>query len=339
MLLSTPLALSIKTHLPQAQVDYLIFKGTEEALANNPHVRRVHTLAPGSSGLGTLIQLWRRYDYSLGAGWSDRTAIFCFACACQRQGFRTPARQEWWKRHLLQHCRTVDDRMHMVPLTLTQLEPLGIPPIPRVVLEHNSGDAAFARRQLGERPYILLHPYSRRPFKYWPAAAWASLAEMIRSRAALRPVFTRSQLPSDQEQLRRIESAAGGTLESLAQPFTLRQLAAAIQGSRAYVGIDTAATHVAAAVGAPTIAIYGPTPPSLWGPWPNDCPDTTPFARSGQSQVRGSVTILQQSWPCSPCSRETCFISRRGKVECLEDLRPETVFAALAKALPHSQHA
>jgi heptosyltransferase III len=333
VLLSTPLALSIKTHLPRAQVDYLVFKGTEEALANNPHVRRVHTLSPRSSGLGSLVQLWRRYDYSIGAGWSDRTTIFCFACGRRRLGFRIPARQDWWKQHLLHYCRTFDGGMHMVPLMLTQLEPLGIPRIPRVVLEFNAGDAAFARKQLGGRPFILLHPYSRRSFKFWPASAWATLAEMIRSRTGLRAVFTRSHDQSDHEQLRRIEREAGGAVESLPQPFTLRQLAAAIHDSRAFVGIDTAATHVAAAVGAPTVAIYGPTSASLWGPWPIDYMGRNPFAARAPFQACGSVTVLQQSWPCAPCGRETCRISQRGKIECLENLQPESAFAALAKSL------
>ena len=333
VLLSTPLALSIKTHLPHAQVDYLVFKGTEEVLAKNPNVRRIHTLSPGSTGLGMMLQLWRRYDYALGTGWSDRTAAFSIACGRQALGFRTLARRDWWKQLLLRHCRMFDGRRHIVPLMLTQLEPLGIPAIPRVVFDCNAGDLAFARRHLGEQPYVLLHPYSRRSFKYWPASAWAGLAERIRSRTNLRAVFTRSPGQADEEQFRRIEIAAGGTVDSLPQPFTLRQLAAAIQGSRAFVGIDTAATHVAAAVGTPTIALYGPTPASQWGPWPNDWPDASPFAMKGKTQVWGSITVVQQSWPCAPCSRETCFISQRGKIECLENRPPEMVFAAISKAL------
>jgi heptosyltransferase III len=333
VLLSTPLALSIKTHLPQAQIDYLVFEGTGEVLAKNPHVRRVHTLAPASSGLGTLLQLWRRYDYAIGTGWSDRTAFFCFACGRHSRGFRAADRQDWWKSRLLEECRLFDGRMHVVPLMLTQLESLGIPAIPRVVMSYNDADAHFARRQLGDRPCILLHPYSRRDFKYWPASAWAKLAGMIRSSLALRAVFTRAQSEADQEQFRRIQAQVGGAADCIPVSLTWQQLAAAIHTSRAFVGVDTAATHVAAAVGAPTIALYGPTPSAAWGPWPNDWPGTTPFLANGQTQVCGQITILQQSWPCTPCSRETCFISRRGKIECLEDLAPETVFDALSLAL------
>jgi len=42
----------------------------------------------------------------------------------------------------------------------------------------------------------------------------------------------------------------------------------AAQGARLYVGPDTSVTHLAAASGCPTIALFGPTDPRLWGPWP-----------------------------------------------------------------------
>jgi heptosyltransferase-3 len=332
VLLSTPLALSITTHLPGAQVDYLVFKGTEGVLAKNPHVRRVHTLEPDSSGLATLLKLWRRYDYSIGTGWSDRTGIFCFAAGREAHGFCALGGKDRWKRWLLEKCLPFDGRMHMVPLLLTQLESLHIPAIPRVVMGYDADDVRFAREQMGETPYVLLHPYTRQLYKYWPASAWAKLAKLIRSETGVRAVFTRSRAQADEEQFQRIQKEAGGMVDCFAQPFTWTQLAAAIRESRGLVGVDTAATHVAAALGVPTVAIYGSTPASLWGPWPSDWAGDSPFKSRGSTQVCGRVTVLQQSWPCAPCNRETCHISNRGKMECLEDLPPERAFEAIRAA-------
>ncbi|MDB6111161.1 MAG: hypothetical protein JWR69_2911 [Pedosphaera sp.] len=329
VLLSTPLALSIKTHLPAAQVDYLVFKGTEGVLAKNPHVRRVHTLQPGANGLATLLKLWRRYDYAIGTGWSDRTGIFCFASGREAHGFCTLGGKDRWKRWLLKKCLPFDGRMHMVPLMLTQLESLHIPAIPRVVMGYDAEDARCAREQLGEKPYVLLHPYTRQPYKYWPASAWANLAKMIRSETGVRAVFTRSHAKADAEQFERIQKEVGGGVDSFAQPLTWTQLAAAIRASRGLVGVDTAATHMAAALGVPTVAIYGSTPASLWGPWSNEPTSGSSFAANGKAQVCGRITLLQQSWPCVPCNRETCHISERGKIECLENMSPERVFAAV----------
>ncbi|MDB6019863.1 MAG: hypothetical protein JWR19_4352 [Pedosphaera sp.] len=331
VLLSTPLALSIKTHLPRAQVDYLVFKGTEGVLEKNPHVRWVHTLKPGASGVATLLKLWRSYDYAIGTNWSDRTAIFCYATGRRAHGFVAP-QQEWWKRWLMKERCVLNGRMHMVPLMLTQLEPLKIPAIPRVVVGYDEEDENFAREHLGGKPYVLLHPYTRKANKYWPAAAWAELAGRIQAETSVRAVFTRSGVESDEAQWQQIQLAAGGGVETFPRAFTLPQLAAAIRDSRGFVGVDTAATHMAAALDVPTVAIYGPTPADAWGPWPNDWPTASPFKAAGDVQVRGRITLLQQSWPCVPCNRGNCCISTRRKVECLEDMTPERVFEAIKPA-------
>ena len=294
-------------------MDYLVFKGTEGVLAKNPHVRRVHTLAPGASGLALLLKLWRCYDYSIGTGWSDRTGIFAFACGRQAHGLCTLNGKDWWKRWLLEKCLPVDGRKHMVPLMLTQLEPLKIPAIPRVVMGYDAEDVRFARKQPGDKPYVVLHPYTRQPYKYWPAPAWAKLAELIQSRTPVRAVFTRPHTGTDEEKFKRIQKEAGGMVDCFARPFTWTQLAAAVRNSHGFVGVDTAATHVAAALDVPTVAIYGSTQASLWGPWPNDSASDNPFKAQGGTQSGGRITVLQQSWPCAPCSRETCHITIGGR--------------------------
>jgi heptosyltransferase III len=328
VLLSTPLALSIKTHLPDARIDYLVFKGTEGVLAKNPHVQTVHTVAPGSMGLKQLAGIWRHYDFSIGANWSDRTGIISSLTGRHSTGFYHFKRKEWWKPFLLSQCNFFDGNAHMVPIMLSQLESLKIPALPRVVMGFDEEDAGFARKQLGAGGYILLHPYSRQSYKYWPAVSWAKLAEIIRQ-SGLRPLFTSPAAVADEKQFHTIERAANGVMDSFPQPFTLPQLAAAIQQSRGYVGIDTVATHMAAALEVPTIALYGPTRVTVWGPWPNDWQGSEPYAPGRRIQTRGRITVMQQSWPCVPCNKELCPISSRGKMECLEALSPEAVFESL----------
>src|SRR3984957_18018469 len=62
-----------------------------------------------------------------------------------------------------------------------------------------------------------------------------------------------------------------------------RELAATTAAARAYVGPDTAITHLAAATGTPTVALYGPTDPRIWGPWPVGGLDR-PWAAAGTIQ-------------------------------------------------------
>jgi heptosyltransferase-3 len=332
VLLSTPLALSIKTHLPQAKVDYLVFKGTEGVLAKNPNVRKIHTTSAGFLGTLKFLRLLKRYDFAIGVNPSDRTAICAGLAGRHSIGFSYFSKQEWWKPRILSNCRNYAHDKHIVPLMLSQLEPLGIPAIRRVNAGFDASDSAFAREQLGEN-YILLHPYTRQNYKYWPAEHWAKLAELIVAENLWRPFFTRTYFPSYVAQLASISAASSQKIQTFSGGFSFPQLAAAIRASRGFVGVDTVATHMAAALDVPVVAIFGPTLVHNWGPWPNDWADANPYERKGKIQTRGNITVAQQNWDCVPCGQQTCPISKREKIECLEMLAPEIVFAELKKHL------
>jgi len=314
-------------------VDYLVFEGTEGVLARNPHIRAVHTIPPGSRNLRRFVGLWRRYDVALAANPSDRSAIQCFGAGRTTIGFSYFHRKEWWKRRLLRHCRFYDDSVHIVPLILSLLEPLGIPPWPRVTASFGESDAESVRTDLGVGGYVLLHPYAGRRYKYWTPRGWGELARFIQERMGLRPVFTISADPGDGPVIERILSCAPRGTETFRRRFTLPELAAAIHGSRGFVGVDTVATHMAAALEVPTVALYGPTMTRHWGPWPNDSADRSPYPAQGGMRRLGRIAVVQKEWPCVPCNRESCALSGGGPIECLEAVNPEEVWEELRIAM------
>lgn len=112
---------------------------------------------------------------------------------------------------------------------------------------------------------------------------------------------------------------------------TINQFAAALKDATAYVGLDTATTHIAAALDKQTIAIYGPTLTRYWAPWPNGCDEKSPFSVNKGVQRKGTVTVVQKDWPCVPCNRNECRISDRGRMECLYQLTPDEVFHELRR--------
>jgi ADP-heptose:LPS heptosyltransferase len=87
---------------------------------------------------------------------------------------------------------------------------------------------------------------------------WRSLA------AAVGPVITiAGEVESDRfnhEDRAAFESLGGRFIESL------DTLADTIRPARLFVGADTGPTHLAAALGVPTVALFGPTDPDRWGP-------------------------------------------------------------------------
>jgi lipopolysaccharide heptosyltransferase III len=94
----------------------------------------------------------------------------------------------------------------------------------------------------------------------------------------------------------------------------LRELAALTGEARAFVGVDSAPMHIAAAMGTPCVALFGPSGDIEWGPW----------------GVAHRI-IASTEHPCRPCGIDGCG---GGKVsECLTTLPVERVHAALVELL------
>ncbi len=323
---TTPLALSIKTAYPDATVDYLVFQGTEKVLAKNPYIRNVITVPRGSSGIGILYSLFRKYDIAIAAYPSDRTVVAAAVAGKRSLGLTNGFRKEWWKHLALDNHYVCYDLIHAVSNMLMPLRMLEVEPIPRVVMGYDDCDKAFASDTISHPRYIIMHPYSMKEYKYWPAANWARLATLIQEQTNCTAVFTKTPEPEGSQLLEQILKIAPPETRAFDAPCSMNQLAAIIKGSTAFIGIDTAITHIAASLDVPTVAIFGPTLTRYWAPWPNDCTDQSPFAPNRGIQREGFVTIVQKEWECVPCNKESCRISKRNRIECLEAITPEEVF-------------
>lgn len=333
VLVTTPLALSIKAANPDAVIDYLVFKGTEKVLAKNPHIRNVITIPRDTFGFGVLLSLFRKYDIAIAAYPSDRTALAAAIAGKRSVGLTYGLRKEWWKYLILDIHHVCCDRVHVVSNILMLLWRLDIEPVPRVVMGYDDSDAAYAREAVPYDNYVVVHPYSMKEYKYWPAKNWAGLVTLIHEKTQSKVVFTRTPDPEGTELLEQIQKLAPRNIKIFDAPCSLNQLAATIKSAGAFVGIDTAITHMAAALDTPTIAIYGPTLTRYWAPWPNDSLNPSPFVDNKGVQRKDYVSVVQKNWPCVPCNKETCKISRRGVMECLEELTVEEVFAELENLL------
>ena len=109
--------------------------------------------------------------------------------------------------------------------------------------------------------------------------------------------------------------------------------AALIERARLFLGPDSGLTHVAAALGVPTVALYGPTNPVKWGPWPRGhAPDANPWRRCG-SQHSGNVILLQGAGACVPCHLEGCERHVGSYSDCLQQLPVRQVIAAAVRLM------
>lgn len=117
--------------------------------------------------------------------------------------------------------------------------------------------AAALLEQAGER-YAVLVPGANRADKRWPVKGFAALAAHLRERHGLRVVLIGS--PAERPLLDELERMCGsGTLNAAAWKLDLGAIKAVIASATVVVSNDTGPRHVAAALGAPTVALFGPT--------------------------------------------------------------------------------
>jgi len=86
---------------------------------------------------------------------------------------------------------------------------------------------------------------------------------------------------------------------------------------------------LAAAVGTPTVALFGPSNPVKWGPWPKGyAKDKEPYQMVGTQQV-GNVVVLQGTGECVPCMEEGCDRHINSMSRCLQELPSQHVIDAV----------
>jgi len=349
VLLTTPLIRSLKNAWPNAHIDALVFSRTEGVLAANPDVRAVLNIAPKPvlrEHLCLLKKIWRAYDLAISVVPSDRPTLYAWAAGKHSIGLVAAGNNQAWKRGLLsQHLPFDNLNTHTVTTNLQPAALLGIPLSPQVMVAWRTEDARAAQALLpfaaDQTAYVVLHPYPMYAYKTWHRAGWIALAQWLQARG-LQVVLTGG--PGGDERayvndlVRDLARVLPQSVVNLAGKIGLAGSAFIIGHAQLYVGPDTATTHIAAALGVPTLALFGPSNPVKWGPWPKAVDALPqPYVMRG-SQTRGNVTLLQGDDPrhCVPCLGEGCDKHVNSLSACLQQLSAEQVIAAAEKMLATS---
>ncbi len=345
VLLATPVIRSLKAAAPHAAIDMLVFSGTEDVVTANPAIRRVWTVPARASvreSLTLLSQIWRRFDLALSVLPGDRPVFYAWAAGRRSVAAVTHERKSWWKRVLLDGQESFDNYdTHTVVMNLRLLKLLGVAAIATPVVTWAAKDEVAARAEFqdmeGSERYAVLHVTPKFVYKAWTASGWAMLGRWFRG-CGVRVVVVGGTSPDERATVSRILEGLPSDVINLTGRVTLRALASILSRATLYVGTDTAVTHMAAALGVPTIALFGPSNPVKWGPWPSDWPadSPSPWKRVG-SQRRGNVYILQGEGDCVPCLHEGCGRHVNSESDCLQQL-PASRVIEVAEQLLQRQH-
>lgn len=340
VLLASPVFATLKRAAPHVELDALVYRETAPMLANHPAITHIHVVDREWKRQGwrahaaAELRLWRelrarRYDLLIHLTEHPRGATLAHLLRPRYAVTRERPRDEWFWRSCFTHFYRLPKQTprHAVEANLDALRRIGIYPDAadkRLVLV--PGEAAQARidallRERSIAPaFVHAHPGSRWMFKCWPAESTAALFDRIV--AGGHPiVVTGAPDPRERELvtsiLSLVDPVARARIADLTGLLSLPELAALTARARAFVGVDTAPMHIAAAMGTPTLALFGPSGEHEWGPW----------------MVQQRVVVSRRH-PCRPCGIDGCG---GGKVsECLTSLSVAEVHAEFEALLAQS---
>lgn len=340
VLLTTPLVRRARERWPEARIDVLGFAGTLGMLRGNTDIDALietpHRLGIGGF-LRLVLSIRRRYDLALIAESSDRAHLIGWIAARRRMGV-VPARSSsnWWKKALLARAvQSAGDRgdVHVASEKLSIVDAETSDPAPPAVVPPPAA-ALAPQLQAQLRPgAVVLHVPSMWAYKQWPVASYREVAAALLAEGR-QVVLTGTGAARDQESIRPLlDLAPSPQLLDVSGVLDLNQVSCLVGQAALYIGPDTSVTHLAAATGTATIAIFGPTDPVRWGPWPGTARSRAIFERSALVQTAGNVTLLQGGLPCVPCGRAGCEDHLQSRSDCLAAITPQRVLEQARRLL------
>ncbi len=360
VLVTTPLISKARELWPDAQFHFLGYRGKMDMLKGNPDIAKlIETSDRPKFGeyLSLFKRLFQRYDLAIVTQPSDRAYFYGLAAAFRRIGVlgshpqglteqdqagktgkNKSDRQNAWKKAICLHTVEVDYfKQHVVTEKLRLLEvfyknthdlfskPIFVTPPIGLAL------APVIAEQL-HHPYVVVHPGPLTAYKRWPLAYWKALITWLTEQGwqvVLSASPAKQDLQLNQDILSLLEDTVRNQVIDTAGKLSIPQAGTLIRNALFYIGVDTSITHLAAACNTPTIALFGATPPTNFGPWPNGFIGEQPYQLRARTQTVGNVTILQGPGECVPCRKAGCEDKANSRSECLDLLEPAQVIQAV----------
>jgi heptosyltransferase III len=326
VLLSTPLFAALREAYPHSEIVPCVNTGGDQMLVGNPDVNDV-LIPPDTDRMGLLAR-WRaelrfarnlrkrRFDLAIDLTTTDRSALLArISGAPIRLGYRSVKGFIGRRKCYTKEVQPVRGE-HIVRKHLRILEAIGIHAKERPLVLRVSDHERQAveellhhhRFGLGSGKQIFqVHPISRIAEKNWPASFMAETVNAIAARYGWVPVITGSADPQEKAGIAALQKLLRCEHLDLSGKVPLKQLGALSQRAKFLLGVDTAPMHIAAAVGTPVVALFGPSSEKLWAPWCD------------------RALVLSRELDCRlPCKNKQCQT-----IHCLREFTPAMVLPRL----------
>ena len=321
--LATPSAFALKRFLPHAEVDILVEDWVAPLLNNHPHIDNVIVLERGGVMARARVARELRsanYDvvYNLHGG-TTATFLTRATGAPHRVGFKT---YQYAQLHTHQAPSPLllwgQQKTHSVEQQLALLGWTGVPvtdrPPTSLGVDPEAAEAINQRLAavgLDDRKIALIHPAAAFATKQWATENFARVAEFLAERG-FAPVAIVA--PNERAILENLLKELSVPILSF-DDLSLPEVTALAARSQLFVGNDSGIAHIAAAVGTPSVVIFGSSNVSHWRPW-----------------NRVVAEVVFEEMPCQPCHGYFC--EKFAQPECILRVPVPRVVAAIERLLP-----
>jgi lipopolysaccharide heptosyltransferase II len=317
VILTTPAIALLKERYPDAEIHYLTEAAYAPVLEGNPHLDGIVALHRGLRGAAVTIRTIRqkRFAAAIDLFYNPRSAMLLYM---SRMPIRVGGSRRW-RRRMYTHNFSVPPGIrsavdhHIYPLGIIGANGQG--GRPRVYLsadEHARGTELLDRLLHGERSgglAVAIHPGGTWQSKRWESDSFIELARGLVERLGARILVVAG--PGEEAIAREIKEKGGGNI-FICPLQTIRTLASLLDNCDAVVANDGGVLHLSAALGRPTVGIFGPTEPDIWFPY----------------EGTGPFRLVTRNEECAPCHLHEC-----DDLRCLRAIEPASVMSAVEEVL------
>jgi predicted lipopolysaccharide heptosyltransferase III len=333
---TTPTLWAIKAKYPNAHMSVLLREGIGNLLQEDPSIDKIFEVKKHRGNLmsRTVRQLRfirelrkTHYDLVIDLRADDRGAIMSFLTGARIRGAQFYTGLPFWRNRLFTHL--VDSIPPMEKIlgaseqSLRVIRGFGIDAKTRVPRLWVSDQVTRTAHRLlieygiesemydSSCRFMTINPFSRWTYKEWTHEKWVSVIDWLWEEFNIPAVIVGSG--EEAERAAGLVKKCSRVAYNLAGKTTLAELAGILSLSGFHLGVDSAAPHIAAAVGTPTLTIYGP---SDWRDW---------------APVGDKHRVVMSRMDCVPCHKKGCTGSERSL--CLDTLEVSTVQDAIREML------
>lgn len=315
-ILALPVLKNLRSHFPHSKVVVLGYPRILELAEGHFYADQV--LSIDQKGMATFFVQNGHLDYTLSEFFKKFNLIVVFGKDQGGTLLRNLKRISQGEVLHINSFPTWEERIHLTDHLLRELSKHGFSiseTFPKLFLNESDrswGNQFWREKGLdgeGRNRVVVIHPGSGSRKKVWPLERFVELVQILHRR--FHSHFLIVLGPAEGIEVQKAFEKMGDPPFTMVKGLSLLRLASVMEGCGLFIGNDSGISHMASALGIPTIAIFGPTDPKVWSP-------------KGEK-----VSVVRRELPCSPCSEERFFMCK--SFECLKSIETQEVLEAVGK--------